>query len=94
MTELDARRRKLAFRASHRGMKEMDVILGGYADRTLGEMSDNELDQFEALLEASDPDLHAWIVGGAEVPAEHRTDLMEKLKAFRMQPGDYGTAGS
>ena len=93
MTELDARRRKLAFRASHRGMKEMDVILGGYADRTLGRMSDDELDQFEALLEVPDPDLHAWIVGGLDVPAEHRTELMDKLRAFRMQPGDYGETG-
>ena len=94
MTQLDARRRKLAFRASHRGMKEMDVILGGYADRTLGEMNNDELDQFEALLEEADPDLHAWIIGGGDVPAEHRTDLMEKLKAFRMQPGDYSETGA
>ena len=92
MTELDARRRKLAFRASHRGMKEMDVILGGYANRMLAVMSDDELDRFEALLEAPDPDLHAWIVGGLEVPEEHRGDLMQELKAFRMRPEDYGRA--
>ena len=92
MTDLDARRRKLAFRASHRGMKEMDVILGGYADRTLAVMSDVELDRFEALLEVPDPDLHAWIVGGLEVPSEHRGELMQELRAFRMRPEDYGDA--
>ena len=93
MTTMDARRRKLAFRAAHRGMKEMDVILGGYAERMLATMSDRELDAFERLLELPDPDLYAWIVSGADVPAEHDGELMQRLRAIRLQPGDYANTG-
>lgn len=69
-------------------MKEMDLLLGGFAERELGALNSDELDQFEALLSLPDPDLYAWISGMADIPAEHHSDVMQRLRAFHMQPAD------
>lgn len=70
-------------------MKELDLLLGGFADRHLHALSVVELDQFEALLDQPDPDLFAWIMGMAEVPLEHESAVLGRLKAFRLEPSDY-----
>jgi antitoxin CptB len=79
-TELDHLRRKLRFRAWHRGIKEMDLILGHFADAALEGMGDAELDEFSALLEVNDRDLIQWFTGESETPVEWRTELFEKIK--------------
>jgi len=79
---LDERRRKLRYRAWHRGMREMDLVLGRFADATLIVMSDSELDAFEALMEVPDPDLFAWIAGQAPVPVEQDGALLRRLMTF------------
>ena len=66
---LDARRRRMLFRAWRRGMREMDLVMGRFADANLPAMSEAELDEFERLLDAPDPELLAWITGEAPVPA-------------------------
>ncbi|MFU0505588.1 FAD assembly factor SdhE [Pseudaminobacter sp. NGMCC 1.201702] len=80
---LDARRRKLLFRSWHRGMREMDLILGGFADRTIDELSDAELDEYEAVLELQDADLLTWITGEQPVPPVHDTAIFRKILASR-----------
>lgn len=77
---LDRLRRKLKFRASHRGIKEMDLILGHYAESAVDLMGPEELEEFEALLELHDRDLMQWFTGEVEVPVEHRTALFQKIK--------------
>ena len=79
---LDARRRRVLFRAWHRGTREMDLILGRFADAAVAAMSDDELDQFEALMEVSDPDLFGWIVRGEGTPADYDTAIFRRVKAF------------
>jgi len=79
---LDIRRRKLLFRSWHRGMREMDLVMGRFADVVIADLTDAELDQFEALSDLPDPDLYAWIVGDAEVPPDVDTPLFRKLRAF------------
>lgn len=64
MHSLDERRRRAQYRASHRGTREMDWLLGRYADVALSAMSDGDLESFEALLVLPDPDLHRWIAMG------------------------------
>jgi len=83
------RRRRLRFRAWHRGMKEMDLILGSFADRHLAQMSTDELDTFERLIDLPDGDLLSWIAGGAEPEAPGLSDLIERLRAVTLQPEDY-----
>ena len=66
MTEpLDERRRRAAFRAKHRGTKEMDWLLGRYAESRLPTMSDADLAEFEQLLAWPDPDLQGWLMAAA-----------------------------
>jgi antitoxin CptB len=79
-TELDQLRRKLKFRASHRGIKEMDLILGHFANQAVDSMGSEELAEFGALLELHDRDLMQWFTGEVETPVERRTDLFLKIK--------------
>ena len=69
---LDPRRRKVLFRSWHRGMREMDLIMGGFADARIASLAESELDEFERLIEVPDPDLLAWIIGDATVPPADR----------------------
>lgn len=76
------RRRRLRYRAWHRGTREMDLVLGRFADAELAAMDSAELDRFEELMEASDPDLFAWLVGRRPVPPANDTPLFRRLAAF------------
>lgn len=79
---LDVRRRKLLYRAWHRGMRETDLIMGRYADVAVADMSADEMCAFEALMEAPDRELLAWITGEVAVPAAYDTPLFRRLRAF------------
>lgn len=84
---LDDRRKRMLFRAWHRGMREMDIIMGKFADAEIGEMSNADLDDFERLSEMPDPELYNWIANNADVPQEHDTALLKRLRAFHHGKG-------
>lgn len=79
---LDARRRKLLFRAWHRGMREMDLIMGRFADARIEQLPAAELADFEHLMEVPDRELLAWITGEADVPPNYNTALFRRLRDF------------
>jgi antitoxin CptB len=79
---LDLRRRKLLFRAWHRGMREVDLIMGRFADSALAELSNAELDDFERLIEVPDRQILAWVTGEADVPHDFDTGLFRRMRAF------------
>jgi antitoxin CptB len=79
---LDPRRRKLLFRCWHRGMREMDLIMGRFADSALAGLSDAELADFERLIELPDRDLLAWVTGEANVPADVDTAVFRRMRDF------------
>jgi antitoxin CptB len=79
---LDVRRRQVLYRAWHRGMREMDLIMGRFADAEIGTLSEEDLTEFERLIEVVDRDLLAWITGEAETPQNYDTPLFRRLKAF------------
>jgi antitoxin CptB len=83
--DLDPRRKQILFRAWHRGTKEMDLVMGGFADEELPTLSAAELDQFEALIPLADRDLFSWI-SGAAIPSEYDTELFRRMKAFHHRP--------
>lgn len=85
-TDLDMRRKKLLYRASYRGFKEADLLIGGFARAHLPEMTEAELNEFEALLRLNDRDLYAWAVGDAEPPANVAGPVLEKLQTFKITP--------
>jgi antitoxin CptB len=78
---LDERRRRILFRAWRRGMREMDLAMGRFADAHLLAMSAAELDEFERLLELPDAEVLAWLTGGAQIPRKFDTPLLAKLRA-------------
>jgi antitoxin CptB len=80
--DLDPRRRRALYRSWHRGTREMDLLLGRYAEVALAGMSDTELDVFEALMEAQDRDVFAWLTGTEETPEAYRSRVFDGLVAF------------
>jgi len=81
---LDIRRRKLLFRSWHRGMREMDLIMGGFADSTVADLAETELADFERLIEAPDRAILAWVTGEEAVPVDHDTALFRRLREFHL----------
>ena len=87
MTELETteqRRKRLRFRSWHRGTREMDLILGRFADAHIAAMSPAQLDRYAALLENSDPDIYDWLTDRAAPPPAADTDVLELLRRFRV----------
>ena len=82
---LEARRKRLRFRSWHRGTREMDILLGRFADQALSRLSDAQLDRYEALLHNSDPDLFEWITGPGPVPEAHDHDVLRLLRSFSLK---------
>jgi len=79
---LDPRRKRMLFRSQHRGTKETDLMLGGFAEIHLAGLDDDQLARFERLLEAPDGDLFDWISGRRPAPAPYNDELMDLLIAF------------
>ena len=83
---IETTRKRLLWRAMHRGIKEMDIMVGGFAHSRLGSMSADELAAFANLLELPDQDLLSWATGQAEVPQAIRTSLLVELLSYRPSP--------
>jgi antitoxin CptB len=79
---LDLRRRKLLFRCWHRGMREMDLIMGRFADSAVAELSDEEVADLERLIELPDRDLLAWVTGEASVPEDVDSAVFRRMREF------------
>ena len=82
MTELDQRRRRAAYRASHRGTKEMDWLLGRYAEAHLAGMDEAALAELEQMLALPDPDLQVWIMSGDRPIENDLSDLVGRIRSF------------
>ena len=79
---LDARRKRILFRAWHRGTREMDLLMGRYVETAIDKMSDDEMTIFEALIEVPDRDLFAWLTGKEAAPGNYDTAIFQALRAF------------
>ena len=77
--------KRLIYRSSYTGMKETDLLLGQFAARHLSELSDDQLDMFEALLDAGDPKILAWVQGDEEVPEAFQGTVINLIKNFEVQ---------
>ncbi len=79
---LDPRRRRALIRAWRRGTREMDLILGRYADAHIGSLSDHDLADFEALMDLPDPELFAWVTGAEPVADHYDSPVYKAIVAF------------
>ena len=76
------RRKQLLFRCQRRGFKEVDLIFGTFAAREIDTLNAGELDQLEALLNAPDQDVFAWIKGEIALPPDFDTPVFVRLRAL------------
>jgi len=80
---MDARRKQLLYRANHRGIKEMDILLGGFASANLSDLSEAEVDTFEAIAEHPDRDLLTWFTGEVKTPDDVAGPMFDRILAFQ-----------
>jgi len=71
---------KLQFRSWHRGTREMDLLLGPFADAHLPAFDEAQLAAYEALLDCADEDIFGWISGAKPVPDARKGEVMDLLK--------------
>jgi antitoxin CptB len=77
--QLEARRKKLRFRSWHRGMREMDFVLGRFADSTIDGLTGDELDQYERLLDIPDTEFLQFVTGESPVPHQLDCPLLQRI---------------
>ena len=74
----------MRYRAWHRGTRELDLLLGPFADAELERMDEAGLDRFEALLETEETELQSWLLNQATPPAHADRTLLDHIIAFRL----------
>lgn len=79
---LAVRRKQLLFRCQRRGFKEVDLIFGTFAARAISTLEAADLDALEALLNAPDQDVFAWLKGELPLPPEFDTPLFARIRAL------------
>jgi antitoxin CptB len=84
---LFARRKRLLYRANHRGIKEMDIILGGFASAWIDRLTMGQLDEFEEIMQENDRDLLSWFTGEANAPKEINNALFNEILHHQKNAG-------
>jgi antitoxin CptB len=79
---LDMRRRRASYRAAHRGTKEMDILMGRYAEAHLGVLDEDGIEHFERFLAVADPVLQGWILHASPVDDAEFSDLVRAIRTF------------
>lgn len=80
--DFSIRLKRILYRANHRGMRELDMMIGQFADLRVASFTEQEADIFEALMDVQEPDLMAWITGQQPVPAVYDTALFREMLAL------------
>jgi antitoxin CptB len=75
-----ARRRRLLYRATHRGTHETDLLVGGYVAGRIDALSDAEMDALEEVLELPEPDLADWLTGRRPIPPEADNPMLRAMR--------------
>ncbi len=82
----DIRRKRLRYHSWHRGTKELDLVLGQFAERHLPAMNEAEMDLYEAILNENEHDIYAWLAGREALPQEHDHHIMQMILDFKIKP--------
>ncbi|MBY5697769.1 succinate dehydrogenase assembly factor 2 [Rhizobium leguminosarum] len=80
---LDPRRRRILFRCWHRGIREMDLVFGQFAEAEVARLSEAELDEFETIMAEEDNDLVRWIMRTWPVPERFQTPMFARIAAYK-----------
>tara|TARA_B100001540_G_C15685282_1_gene586733 strand:+ start:400 stop:657 length:258 start_codon:yes stop_codon:yes gene_type:complete len=79
MNDLETYKKKIIFKASHRGSKEMDIMLGNFIKKYIELFNENELGLFNDILECDDDDIYQWIIGKKEIPSQYSNRVFSLL---------------
>ena len=85
LESMENKRKRLIFRSWHRGTREMDILLGSFADKYVSQMEEGELLLYEEMLCIPDPELYDWYLGRADVPANELTPVIEKFLVHKVK---------
>ncbi|HEY0902215.1 MAG TPA: succinate dehydrogenase assembly factor 2 [Micavibrio sp.] len=85
LEEIQNWRKRLIFRSWHRGTREMDLIMGSFADQNVPGFDEAALQAYESLLETPDPDLYNWISGVETPPADQQTPMLARFLSHKFQ---------
>lgn len=91
---MDDRRKRIRFRAWRRGFREIDLILGAFADRHLADLDEERLAEFERLLEAPDQDVYDWVVGRSDPPPDLNGPVLLLLRGSCNENTLHAASGS
>ncbi len=81
-SNISIKRKKLIFRSWHRGTREVDLLLGRFAEAHMPSFSDDQLDTYDRFLNNSDPDIYNWLTGQEPVPPAEDNDVVRILVDF------------
>ncbi len=79
MNDLETYKKKIIYKASHRGSKEMDILLGNFINKYIELFNENELNLFNSILDTDDDNIYQWILGKKEIPNEHSNRVLYLL---------------
>lgn len=80
--DLDPRRRRILYRCWHRGIREMDLVLGQFAEAEIADLSEAQLDALEVIMAEDDHDLLQWVTGAEATPDRHQTELFRRIASY------------
>ena len=80
--EIETRRKRLLWRATHRGIKEMDLILGGFVVKHLEAFSEADIAELERIMDIPDQEMLSWATKQADVPPDHASPLLTRILAY------------
>ena len=76
MNDLETYKKKIIYKASHRGSKEMDILLGNFINKYIDLFNENELQQFDLILDNDDDDIYQWILGKSDIPNKYQNRVL------------------
>ena len=80
--DLEFRRKRLLWRATHRGIKEMDLLLGGFVSSNIDIFSETEIGELERIMDIPDQDMLTWATKQVPIPPEHASPLLGRILAY------------
>ena len=91
MTVTDENRRKrIVWRACHRGIREMDIVVGTFVQNRIAQSDEAELRELERILDIPDQDLLAWLTGAQAIPDDQRSALLQEMLSARFDETFFG----
>jgi len=79
MNDLETYKKKIIYKASHRGSKEMDILLGNFINKYIELFNENELNIFDSILDCDDDDIYQWMIGKKDVPTRYENRVFSLL---------------